>query len=240
MRTDLTRPMTFFVVGMPRGGTTIVARVFNSLADGFCLGEPHWYWQSRTKNMEAVQEACFGKVDGYVDADLDVHELLGWIQYRLQQGDYRLGGYKETWFVNNPLVKPITEEHKDRVDFFLVVFRHPVLVHSSQWALGWTEAASTNTIIEGYKELDILAQHPRAIPIVYERFAPNPLPYLNERLPFSIEGALTLAPTGHEYGDPYANRANVIEVRQRDVCLPPQVVAQHEETAALWAKWSAL
>lgn len=240
MKTNLSLPQTFFIIGMPRGGTTILSNLFNSLEDGFCLGEPHWYYQSTGRDFKKVRDNCFGKMDAPLEDDFEIKELLPWIEYRLEQGDYNLGGYKETWFVGHKELGPIIDWHKERVDFFLVVFRNPVKVHSSQLALGWTEARDVGLFSRLYKELDRLAFHPGAIPIVYEDFVEGPLEYLNERLPFQIEGELRLKPTGHKYGDPYANRSVEVEYKERETCIPDWMLPHHEGLEVIWRSWSKL
>ena len=199
MRAAITDPTTFFVIGMPRGGTTIVARIFNSLENGFCLGEPHWFMQARDANPEVVSRQCFGKVATTLPETFTEWDVLPWIESRLD-GHYQLGGYKETWYWNNGLVRGMTEAHKDRVEFFIVVFRDPVMVHSSQVALGWQDGRSPEEYLSDYRELDALARHEKAVAVVYEDFALDPLGYLNARLPFQIDGPLVLERTGHEFG----------------------------------------
>lgn len=231
--------MTFFVVGMPRGGTTIVAKVFNSLTDGFCLGEPHWYWQTEGhQDMYIVKEACFGKVGGDVRQDMKLTDLMGWIEKRVKLGNYHVGGYKETWFSADRMLPELIANHQKRVDFYLVVFRHPLKVHSSQWRLGWKEAKNADQIVEGYRALDKLARHHKAIPVCYEKFIGDAQAYLNARLPFQIEGLFELSPTGHRFGDPYANYCTRIEHGEGEDCLPDDLRAHHKETEKIWEHWS--
>ena len=208
MYSNLTEPKTFFITGMPRGGTTIVARVFDSLTDGFCLGEPHWY-HYHNEDMECVKTNCFGKVP---DASDDIHTLLPDIEsYLLKNGVYNVGGYKETYFWGNPLAQNLILDHRTQVDFYIVVLRDPRMVFTSMSDLGWR--VSKNRFLRCYKELDVFARN--GIVVVYEDFVKDPLGYLNERLPFKIEGELELVPTTHKYGDPYANRSTKIEMSKR-------------------------
>lgn len=231
VRTNLTEQKSFFIIGMPRGGTTIVSRVFNSLEDGFCLGEPHWFWQSWSRGMSLVAENCFDGIE--LDAK-DIWDILP----AAKRTDYNLVGYKETWTNANGLVKRMTEQHKDEVDFFLVVFRNPLMVHSSQIALGWRDRERPSDIVQAYKELDTLASHKNAIAVSYENFAHGKLDYLNTILPFRIEGKLELKPTSHKYGDPYANRSRSVHLTNRELCIPNCWLNQYQEAVEIWSKRS--
>ena len=221
MKTNLTHPMTFFILGVPRSGTTILCNLFNALEDGFCLGEPHWY---------AVNQ-------GVVPLEKMLSIYLSDVRYRAIHNGYNLSGYKETYRLRHKLSDDLVKLHLSFVSFFLIIFRDPVLVHSSQRALGWTEWDTPDDFNESYKRLDELAQHEKGIAIVCEQFVQNPLTYLNQRLPFQIEGDLVLKPTGHEFGDPFANRSTRIVQSQRVICLTDEEIKAHAPGRAIWQKY---
>lgn len=221
MKTNLTHPMTFFILGVPRSGTTILCNLFDALEDGQCFGEPHWWSYKEAMSSEKYIYGIFQK------------ECLA----RKLSNPAGLFGYKETYkgyyFPDEQLIKL----HVPQVDFFLIVFRDPVMTHSSQRALGWKEWDRPDDFNQSYKRLDELAEHEKGIAIVYEQFVKAPLEYLNERLPFQIEGPLELKPTGHTFGDPFANRSTEIVKSQRQICLTNEEIEAHRPGIEIWRKW---
>lgn len=212
MKTNLTNPLTYFILGPPRGGTTILCNLLNALEDGFCLGEPHWC--AMAQNMSIPPDI--------LSANYESHTLYG---------------YKETYRLRHALCEDLLSLHLHKVDFFLIVLRDPVLVHSSQRALGWTEWDLPEDHNKIYRRLDKLAQHKKAIVIVYEDFVKDPLEYLNERLPFQIKGPLVLEPTGHAFGDPFANRSTEIVQSKREICLTEEEIKAHGPGKEIWQKY---
>jgi hypothetical protein len=198
----------FFVVGPPRSGTTIVASLFNSLEDGFCLGEPHWLHEA--EGPDAVEEAC-GKMAEHWrpvgEYKLIVHAN---VLPMLALPGYRVGGYKETYQGLRHTCEPLLAAHLPLVDFFVVVLRDPRLVLSSLRALGW-DNVRVRDVNQDYERMGELARKRDAVVVVLEDFVLDPLGYLNARLPFRIEGPLELKPTGHRFGDPAANEATAVD-----------------------------
>ena len=102
MKTNLTRPMSYFIVGLPRSGTTIVASLFNSLEDGFCLGEPHWFIESqremgKTHTDSEFIDMCGGKGlftdKDYANMTDRKFILPNLITSKIRSSSYNLGGY---------------------------------------------------------------------------------------------------------------------------------------------------
>jgi len=189
MKTNLETELTYFILGLPNNGTTIVASLFNSLDDGFCVCEPHWYVE-RGHALEDVGAGCCGKVAHLWDqADVrEVREIYpGFILPAVVIGGYHLGGYKETWR-NDALGNRLLRDHVGRVDFFVVVHRH-----DSDF-------------------LRDLGSHTKAVNVEYEEFRLDPLGHVNEALGgrFEIEGPVVLQPTGWQFGDPRANRSTEV------------------------------
>lgn len=227
----------FFVIGPPRSGTTIVASVFNSLTDGFCLGEPHWLHES----LEGEDDvAAYGKVAEFY-RPVDDHMLIMHTNIIpiLQRDEFHVGGYKSTfqWFRHT--CEPLLEAHIPLVDFFVVVLRDPAKTLSSQRALGWKHLRP-RSVNKDYRRMGDLAQHPKAVTVVLEDFVGDPLGYLNARLPFQIEGPLVLDPTGHRYGDPKANEAAAMDLGapwRRVSELNEKWVRALAPAIGVWEKW---
>lgn len=215
MKTDLDTELTYFILGLPRSGTTIVASLFNSLDDGFCLGEPHWYVEAGHE-LAAVGKGCCGKV-GHLWDQAAVEEPKSiysqFIAPAVVIGGYNLGGYKETWR-GDELGYWLLEEHLSRVDFFVLVFRDPIECYDSQMGVGWPADEWTPARAQmGDSYLRWLSDHGRAVVVEYDLFRRDPLGHLNAALAgrFEIQGPVELQPTGWSFGDPRANRSRVIE-----------------------------
>lgn len=233
MRALVPRPMTYFITGFGRGGTTIFANALNSLENGFCLGEPYHHRSHRGVRIGYDWTGCGGKAGPYLSG----LGLLGGIKSAMTRGRFDLGGYKETIEPVSDWSYTLLREHLGMVNFFLVVFRDPIMIHSSQRALNWNLRDTPADFIEDYRFLAELANTYPGIPLVYEDFAANPLDYLNGRLPFRIAGDFVLQPTGHEYGDPAANRATSIRRPDRKCNLTDLEIAAHEEARRIWASF---
>jgi len=239
VRTDLADgdKRLFFVIGPPRSGTTIVASVFNSLTDGFCLGEPHWLHES----LEGEDDgAAYGKV-AHLRRPVSDYRLIMQVNIIpiLNRGPFKVGGYKSTYQWFRHTCEPLLAAHIPLVDFFVVVLRDPVKVLSSQRALGWQHLRPRDTNKE-YRRMGDLARDPKAVVVVLEDFVGDPLGYLNARLPFRIEGPLALEPTGHRYGDPKANEALAVdpEIPGRRVSeLNEKWVRALAPAIGVWEKW---
>jgi len=193
MKTTLDRPLTYFILGLPNNGTTIVASLFNSLEDGFCICEPHWYVE-RGHAVEDVGAGCCGKVAHLWDqADVrEVREIYpGFILPATTIGGYHLGGYKETWR-DDQLGHRLLVAHVHRVDFFVLVHRHRDR--------------------KGAGFLRMLGDNPRAVSLEYEAFRADPLGHVNKALAgrFEIEGPLEIKPSGWRFGDPRANQSTEV------------------------------
>ena len=178
--------------------------------------EPHWY-------EKAIH-----------DNDVD---FMAW--WKKAKTSIHLAGYKETYRLGNPLSDDLLTRHTPQVDFFLVVFRDPVYVHSSQKALGWTEWDEPEFFNTSYRILQSLLESwpDKGIPIIYEDFVPDPLFYLNRRLPFQIEGELQLHETGETFGDPYANRSTKVRMSRREICLSSEEIEGHTPGRAIWSQY---
>lgn len=238
MKTDLTKPTTFFITGIPRSGTTIVANLFNSLEDGFCLGEPHWLCER--EGTGAVARGCGKVATGWPrppDETWAIPSIFGDLAGRLVEMPFcYLGGYKETYRPYNGLSEQLIRLHQHLVDFFLIVLRDPIMVMSSMKAVGdtiWT----VDMLNQAYQRMDELSQDDKAIVVIYENFCQYTMAYMNARLPFTINGLLELQPTGHAYGDPKANRSTTIEVSEREVSISDEWIEQLEPAREVWGRW---
>jgi hypothetical protein len=233
MKTDLTEKRLMFLLGVPRSGTTIVASLFNSLEDGFCLGEPHWYLKTGHEDTGAygkVKEHCRPVEDPKLIIETNIIPIL-------QDTDYMLGSFKETWHRHHRAdLRALLARNMSVIDHLIILFRDPILTLSSLRAHDWGELRPHH-IVKDYYELDKLASHPKGIGLVFEDFCEGPLEYLNSRLPFQIEGPLDIKPTGHKYGDPRANRSDGIEVHERVINVPDHWIPQLDPAVSIWGKW---
>jgi len=214
MKTNLDRELTYFILGLPRSGTTIVASLFNSLQDGFCLGEPHWYVKAGHR-IEDVGPDCCGKV-GYLWVRAGVSEVMSiypcFIRPAVCIGGYHLGGYKETWR-GDILGRLLVKRHLPKVDFFVLVHRDPLDVWHSQLGCNWpTDEWTQARAVKGARLLCKLGASPKAVNVWYEDFRADPLGHLNAALAgrFEIQGPVSLQPTGWVFGDPRANKSEEI------------------------------
>ena len=238
MRTNLDYgKWLFFIIGPPRSGTTIVASVFNSLEDGFCLGEPHWLHEAE-KGQDDIM--AYGKVAQWLRPVADYKLIMhANVMPILHRDGFRVGGYKETFQHFRHTCEPLLEAHLPLVDFFVVVLRDPRLALSSQRVLGWEHLRPKDTNRD-YLRMGELAQHRKAIVVVLEDFVGDPLGYLNGRLPFRIEGPLELQPTGHRFGDPVANESDAVDPDapgRRAMDLNEKWVRALAPAMGVWEKW---
>lgn len=217
MRTNLPfgSQLTYFILGLPRSGTTIVASFFNSLEDGFCLGEPHWYVEAGHP-LASVGPDCCGKVASLWDMakveSID-HILPCFIRPAVVIGEYKVGGYKETWRAD-PLGERLLEQHIPKVDFFVLVHRNANEVWRSQIKRGWPEQEwPFSRAVVGAVKLYETGNHPKAVSIEYDEFRVDPLRCVNRALAgrFEIEGPVALQPTGWVFGDPRANHSTEVQ-----------------------------
>jgi len=239
MRTNLSDKRLFFVIGPPRSGTTIVARVFNSLEDGFCLGEPHWIHEAEGGKADGQ---AYGKVERW-HKPVDDYRLIMQANVIpiLERGPFKVGGYKETYQHFRHTCEPLLEAHMPLVDFFIVVLRDPRLVLSSLRALGW-DNVRVRDINQDYERMSELAQDERAVVVVLEDFVKDPLGYLNAWLPFQIEGPLELKPTGHRYGDTVANKGDTVDPEapgRRVMDLSDKWVRGLAPAMGVWERWKS-
>ena len=229
--------MRFLVTGMARGGTTIVAKLFNSLEDGFCLGEPYHYRQHNHKPAWNEYAGSAGKVSHLL---VDASDPWEGICSIIGLEGLLLGGIKEALWYGSHWPKQFMKSHIDEADFFIVVFREPLEVYSSMIALGWSPMPISE-FTEGYRIMDALSRLPHSIPVSLKHFRKDPLGYLNNLLPFEIQGELDLQPTGHSFGDPYANRC--VEIHNYDSPVVVKEVLnkadEFEECIEIWRAWSS-
>ena len=240
MKTDLANLTTFFILGIPRSGTTIVANLFNSIEDGFCLGEPHWL--RKQEGPDAVAKA-HGKVVGELEhwtewADRHNMGYPAYIKMTMAPGfsPYNVGGYKETYRPYTRLSEDLIRTHRHQVDFYIIVLRDPIMVMSSIKAVGddiWT----VDMLNQAYQRMDELGQDDKAVVVVYKDFCQYPMAYLNARLPFTIHGLLELYATGHAYGDPKANRSTTIEMSERKPSISDDWIEGLEPAREVWKRW---
>lgn len=217
LKTNLVSPLDYFITGLPRSGTTIVASLLNSLDDGFCFGEPHWYLDTRRVICDEIRHFT-GKVNNLVDCNLvkDKMDVLPKLitPLLIRSNTYKLGGYKET-YKGTPLDRLLFRAHIPQVDFFIVVLRDPIEVHKSQRRVGWPvkEWGLDKALTDHDTMVDMAIHNNKAVSVWYDDFCKDPIGTMNRVLGglFVITGEPVLTPTGWIYGDPRANNSTRIE-----------------------------
>ena len=225
MRTNLTEPMTYFIIGLPRSGTTIVASLFNSMEDGFCLGEPHWFIKSQLemgKNYTIPEciDMCGGKgiftSKDYAQMHCSDFLLPNLIAYKLRTSSYLLGGYKET-YRGDVLGMRMLALDSIVSDLVIIVLREPYEVHESQMRVNWpAEKWPLVKAEEGDAILRSFLVDDNVIPVEYNNFCANPIKTINTSLDgrFQVEGEPILKPSGWVYGDPQANQSTEVKCQK--------------------------
>lgn len=203
MKTDLKEKKLFFILGLPGGGTTIINNIFNSLYDGFSLGEPHWMYRlyqirGQKDPINIVKARSTGKVRNFfnkITSDKDI--LENGIIPTLYNNNFNLGGYKETY---NPdhlqYHKSLFYKNYDKMDFIILIVRNPRKFSKKR----------DENILQAYKDFYEFSKLEKVKILIYDDFCETP-ELLNNLLPFNILGELDLKPTGHNYGDFIAHKS---------------------------------
>lgn len=234
MIAQMRKPMTYFIVGFGRGGTTILANALSSPENAFCLIEPYHYHSDHGKQTRHDWTASGASVAHLLNGN----EPLEAIQDLVGTHGYDLGGYKETIEPVSDWTGAVLPRHLEMVDFFIVILRDPKFMHSSQRAHGWKlRADEPAAYLEDYKFLAELANTYPGIPMTLEDLIIGGLDYLNSRLPFNIVGEFKLEPIESAYGDPAAKRATQFRRPDRACNLDSFEIAEHEEARRIWASF---
>ena len=222
MKTNLDKDTSFFITGVPRSGTTLLCNFFNSLEDGFCFGEPLRYYLDHLYcgGLRETVDNCFGKIKAsHIPADLQVLNIS---EFPSIFPEYNLGGLKETyteWMITS--TGSILLENFHVYDLGIIVIRNPEDVFASNKALSEKRLLMTvrdlNNAYLFFNEMEI--KHSNVHILVLEDFVTAGIDYVNSVLPFNIEGEFELKPTGHTYGDPYANKSTELKHNDRYVLL---------------------
>jgi hypothetical protein len=220
MRSNLTKPLSYFILGLPRSGTTIVASFFNSLEDGLCLCEPHWYYANQGCTPKEIVENCVSPHKDYLTYNNNnMHDGFSIMSDLILRNRelYNLVGYKETW-KGDTFGRVLLTVHLLEADFFIIVLRDPIECYQSQLRLNWPISEWTlERAIADTEFLRGLAYHPKARLIMFEAFREMPLEVVNREMNgfFQVEGPVDLQPTGWVYGDPKANQSTRVETNDK-------------------------
>jgi hypothetical protein len=189
------------ILGLPNGGTTIINSLVNSLEDGFSLGEPHWLYQYRNKDISLVKQGSCGKVSKYFDltkVKTDVDILPHFIVPTLNNTDYKVGSYKETYRDGHlKYCDELFKAHYETLDFILLVVREPRFVFRGDIIRNIQDLPKFYQIFYNF------SQREKVLPIIYEDFCQQPLKTFNQVVSpyFQIEGEIQLQNPNHMFGN---------------------------------------
>ena len=167
------------LVGLPRSGTTVVANYLHSLANGFCFLEPHWEvgFYGSTRAFRDPKLRWMFRLRYSPDSPLPMDDAVGRVLRR-----YDVVGIKETYrgrhYARHESALPneaLLSRYLDAGYRLLPIWREPLAVWNSFRAFPQhkTWAGDLDAFIENYPRFaDFAAGTP---PIIYERFAGNPL-----------------------------------------------------------------
>lgn len=128
---------TYSIVGLPRSGTTLLAKIMNSIEGVNCLSEPIRSMHStnlETKKKLSSQE--FERIDQ------STHNFLkGYHRYIRENSEFKIGGIKETY---SPVPTRINREVNklfNASDFLIFILREPKSTFSGWRQLKWSNGS---------------------------------------------------------------------------------------------------
>jgi Sulfotransferase family len=185
---DTRKLRKFILVGVPRSGTTIVARVLGAHPGVRLLSEPHWEAKMNNFTFKNFPDATYDQSD---PTPMDLY-----FTRQLTRFDYV--GFKETYrrddiYERSPMGRLIHAycEHPDYAKVFVV--RDPVTCFASTQSHGKLMhmddggECDLGRFLANYESMLDLAVKYNCKPIVLERFAEDPLAELAGKLPFAFE-----------------------------------------------------
>ena len=207
-----TKPF-YAVIGLPRGGTTVVSSFLGSMEGSFCLCEPVWLFM---KKPEIFNQSISSVTSKALDLKLTVPErFVSEIRAYLSASIFTSGGIKETYSDYRAYCADILLEKNP--DMVIFVLRHPkALFHA--WKTIWWGFPFNNVhfLIKNYKEMiqKRMVTH-NAVDIVYEIFSQNPIKYMQNKLTplFTISGEFTPLQQMEsvQFGDDGAKEGGVVK-----------------------------
>lgn len=171
----------YAVIGLPRGGTTVVSSFLGSMRDTFCLCEPVWLFINRPDLFEKGISAVTHKAQDLVITEPEqfVKEVR---QYLSKTDLYTSAGIKETY--NDYRSRCVDILLDNGPDFTVFVWRHPKATFHAWKTIWWGYPFNdVKFLIKNYKELVAKRMKCKnAVDIVYEEFTKNPLEYMKKKL----------------------------------------------------------
>jgi hypothetical protein len=165
----------FSIIGLPRSGTTLVSNMFNSFDNGFSISEPHWAF------MKFRNRLRFGKIQEQFKPywNNDLQNIIPSLKTFLQQENYNIGGFKETYDSNS---KRILYPMNKLIDIMIFVFRNPIYCMNSQKKEN--QKHDINKLIDEYKKYielyNQVKQNRKTFKIQYEDICSNKEDYFNK------------------------------------------------------------
>jgi hypothetical protein len=166
----------FGIIALPRSGSSILAKFFNTPENSFCVSEP----AHANINYETSAFNKIGKIDPRDDAEIPIQ-----LREKLNNSEFDVGGIKE--------IQVSTQCHENKpkwdylvdadLDFYVLNVREPRSCYSS-WRRSFLHNYSIDCFVKTYRELfDIYYRmKERRIPVFcveYHKFCNGPIEYVN-------------------------------------------------------------
>jgi len=213
----------FSVLGLPRGGTTIVCNILNSLDNGFCLCEPQWIYLTNPKSI------TFDKLKNLNCNNAD--SVFRATRQRLNNDDtFSIGGIKETFRPDDGKMKPYISKMMNKSNVLVFVFREPKALYNSYKLLSKQHNRNfmpMDKFLADYNQLLNAVKNTNKDKIVLglEKLCnagnAKSIAYFNERAKdmWRIKGDFVLRKPNFKYGNPQANNSTKIAKANMDMSL---------------------
>lgn len=203
------------VCGVPRSGTTILARVIDSIDGAICLPEP-----IQTRARHGVFPLPLG-----FEQPPDLEQALAALDKR-----YTIVAFKEPFMVVEGYARADNREALTRARargaLFVWLVRHPARVYNSvkEWGPKFHDV---DRFIANYSRL--LDAMGGATPVVYEQLLVDPVAELNRATPLRLTGSLQLRP--FQVHGPFAGSQVAREHARIEPLARPRRLTEADEEA---------
>lgn len=184
-------PLFYALIGLPRSGTSIIARTLHSVENGFCISEPlHRLGFEAMKKGESIDKIGPCKIRQYGEIVGAIYEK--WLD---PFSAWQIGGIKEVDVVNNS--GGFTRwEQLFKTDIFLPIFvdRPPEMIYDA-WKRSEFKTRGIDAFCKTYRYLQQIRPKLYHRVIHYEAFCADPIAELNRVFsPGLFSGKVSLNP----------------------------------------------